>query len=286
MATKVEKSNFTNYLNEARSWETDKVKTLEKSRKVAWIIAISAGVLAFLSVIAVAMLTPLKTAVPYVIRVDNATGAVDIVTSQVDSKTNYDEIMNKYHIQWYVRWREGYSRSLISDFYKNVGLTSSREEQNKYAQLINPKNPESPINVYGDEATINITIKSTSFIKENVALVRYTKELNQGSSSTLSHWAATIVFQYTGTPMSEQDRAINPLGFQVIEYRNDPDQEISEKSQVRGQLPSANMPAITSGSAAIPQNSGSVMQKLEMPRQQGAVNSAVSPNTQTVPAIR
>ncbi len=278
MATKVDKNNFANYLSEAKSWETNKVKTLESSRRTAWIVAVCAGAMAFLAIIAVAMLTPLKTAVPYVIRVDNATGGVDIVSSQVDGKTNYDEIMNKYHIQWYVRWREGYSRHLISDFYKNVGLTSSREEQNKYAQLINPKNPESPINVYGDEATINITIKSTSFIKENVALVRYTKELNQGSSRTLSHWAATIVFQYNGTPMSEKDRAINPLGFQVIEYRNDPDQEVSETSTARA------LPAASAVAGTIP-NQGSVTQQLA-PLPQSAVNPAVSPTTQTVPAIR
>jgi type IV secretion system protein VirB8 len=38
-----------------------------------------------------------------------------------------------------------------------------------------------------------------------------------------SHWAATITFKYSNAPMKEKDRAINPLGFQVTEYRNDPD---------------------------------------------------------------
>jgi type IV secretion system protein VirB8 len=38
-----------------------------------------------------------------------------------------------------------------------------------------------------------------------------------------SHWAATITFKYSNAPMKENDRAINPLGFQVTEYRNDPD---------------------------------------------------------------
>jgi type IV secretion system protein VirB8 len=94
--------------------------------------------------------------------------------------------------------------------------------------LIARANPSSPLNVYGDSGNATITIKSTSFLKDNVALVRYTKEVKDTMNNGLTHWAATIVFQYAGTPMSEHDRAINPLGFQVVEYRNDPDQEISE----------------------------------------------------------
>lgn len=249
MVTKVEKKNFENYLAEAKSWETDKLQALEKSKRTAWIITICSGVLAFLSVMAVAMLTPLKTAVPYVIRVNDVTGSVDVVNALVDGKTTYDETMNKYHVQWYVRWREGYSKHFVSDYYKNVGLTSSPTEQDKYSQGISPQNPESPLNVLGDKGTINITIKSTSFIKSNVALVRYTKEIRNGGPISLTHWAATVVFKYSGTPMSEQDRAINPLGFQVIEYRNDPDQEVSEKPS----LPRASLtPMATPALHAVP----------------------------------
>lgn len=248
MATKVEKKDFAKYLAEAKSWETDKVQSLEKSKRLAWIIATSAGALAFLSVIALAMLTPLKTAVPYVIRVNNATGGVDVVNALVDGKTNYDEAINKYHVQWYVRWREGYSRNMISDYYKNVGLMSTREEQSRYGQLISSKNPNSPLNVYGNDITATITVKSTSLIKPNVALVRFIKEVADGSSHSITHWAATIVFQYAGTPMSEQDRAINPLGFQVLEYRIDPDQEISEKETPQ----SVAVPATPSTSRTVP----------------------------------
>ncbi|PKO47053.1 MAG: virB8 family protein [Betaproteobacteria bacterium HGW-Betaproteobacteria-22] len=233
MATKVEKAHFESYLAEAKSWESDKVHALQKSARTAWIVTIFFGVLAVLSVVALAMLTPFKTAVPYVIRVDNATGSVDIVNALVDGKTTYDEVMNKYHIQWYVRWREGYSKPIVSDYYKNVGLTSVPAEQAKYVEIMRPSNPNSPLNVLGEKGVINIAIKSTSFIKQNVALVRYTKEVVNGSSRNLSHWAATIVFKYSGTPMAESDRAINPLGFQVLEYRNDPDQEVSGLTSTR-----------------------------------------------------
>ena len=73
-------------------------------------MATASGTVAFASVMAVAMLTPLKTVEPYVIRVDNSTGIVDVVESLRDGETNYDEAINKYFTQWYVRYREGYSK--------------------------------------------------------------------------------------------------------------------------------------------------------------------------------
>jgi type IV secretion system protein VirB8 len=39
-----------------------------------------------------------------------------------------------------------------------------------------------------------------------------------------------LVFKYSGAPMTEKDRAVNPLGFQVTEYRNDPDSSVTSDS--------------------------------------------------------
>ena len=229
MNPKVNKQDFENYLREARTWETDKVQEIEKSRKIAWRVATASSTVAFASVMAVAMLTPLKTVEPYVIRVDNSTGIVDVVESLRDGETNYDEAINKYFTQWYVRYREGYSKELAEDYYSYVGILSSGPEQLKYYDFFNPKNKLSPLIVYGEYAKVKIRIKSTSLINPNVALVRYVKDVMRGSDKQeSSHWAATITFKYSNAPMKEKDRAINPLGFQVTEYRNDPDAFITD----------------------------------------------------------
>jgi len=229
---KVTKDNLERYLSEARSWETDKVKALEKSRKIAWVIASCAGLLTFFAIMAVAMLSPLKTVQPYVVRVDNATGAVDIVSALTGAPTKYDEAVNKYFLQSYVRWREGYSKQLAAEFYTNVGLMSAGEEQRKYFDFFNPRNPKSPINLYGDQARIVIKIKGISFITPSIALVRYLKTVEGDNLAPVNtHWAATIAFQYSAAAMSERDRLINPLGFQVTEYRNDPDEQVTASIQ-------------------------------------------------------
>lgn len=227
--TKSEKSDLQAYFNEAKSWETSRVKELLDSRKTAWRVAGVAAVLAIIAVGAVAGLTPLKEVSPYVIRVDNSTGVVDVVEALTDGKTNYEEAVNKYFTQWYVRYREGYSKDLAEEYYYNVGLMSNSIEQQKYYQAFNPKNPQSPLNVYGPYAKVKIRIKGTSFISPHVALVRYVKEVERGlDKPQATHWAATITFKYTKAPMSERDREVSPLGFQVTEYRNDPDAVIPE----------------------------------------------------------
>lgn len=229
-STHVTKDDYGLYLKEARSWETDRVSQTEKSRKIAWRIAIVSAAVALMSVLAVVMLTPLKSVEPFVIRVDNSTGIVDAVSGLDDARENYSEAINKYFTQWYVRYREGYSKELAESYYHNTGLMSASGEQQRYHQFFNPKSPASPLNVYGDHARVNVRIKSTSFINPNVALVRYTREITRGSDRpAVSHWAATITFHYSSAPMSVQDRGINPLGFQVTEYRNDPDSGVSEK---------------------------------------------------------
>ena len=108
---------------------------------------------------------------------------------------------------------------------------SSTQESQKYYNFFNPKNPQSPLNVYGQYAKVKVKIKGVSFINDNVALVRYTKDIERGSDKPqTTHWAATVTFRYTKAPMGDKDRGINPLGFQVTDYRNDPDMALDNSA--------------------------------------------------------
>lgn len=265
------------YFEEAKSWETDRNKQLRRSVRTAWTTTAAFGVLALCALVAVAGLTPLKQTELRVIRVDNSTGIVDVVNALKDGKENYDEAVNKYFIQWYVRYREGYTRDLAEEYYYNTGLMSGGVEQQRYFASFNPKNPLSPLNVYGAYAKVKIKVKSTSFISPTVALVRYTKEIERGSDrAQITHWAATVTFRYTSAPMAERDRAVNPLGFQVTDYRNDPDTGVDVGSDPLAvpQTGQAETP-----SATVTMAPG---ERVEVP----AIAPAPAPTGGTVPAIR
>jgi type IV secretion system protein VirB8 len=223
--------DFDKYLKEARSWETDRVQAERRSRRVAWAVAGGFGVLAAMGVGGTVLMATRPPAPPSVIRMNDTTGIVDILSTITDAKATYAETVDKYFLGLYIRYREGYTRELAEEYYYNVGLMSCAFEQQKYYKDFEPRNAKSPIRVYGDSGKIRTQIKSTSFIQPGYALVRYVKEITRGNDEpTVTHWAATVRYAYAGAAsMSERDRGINPLGFQVCEYRNDADSLVVER---------------------------------------------------------
>lgn len=212
------------YYQEATSWELDRERANTRSKIVAWWIAGGASVIAALSVIAVMLLTPLKQVEPFVIRVDNTTGIVDVVKSLRNSTTEYNEAITKYFIAEYIHAREGYSRPLAESNYSAVTLMSDTNERRQYEVYFDPiKNPKSPLNVYNTNGSVEAKIKSISFLKKNTAAIRYLRVQHVGTTTTQSDWIATVNFRYVNSPQSEQAREINPLGFLVADYRTDPE---------------------------------------------------------------
>lgn len=69
------------YFDKARRLDQDRLISAERSRRLSWFVAVVASAIAAFSRAAVAALTPLKTVEPFMIRVDNATGIIDVVSA-------------------------------------------------------------------------------------------------------------------------------------------------------------------------------------------------------------
>lgn len=211
------------YFDKARRFDQDRLIQIERSSRIAWAIAIVASVIAGASVFAVAGLTPLKTVEPFVVRVDNSTGIVDVVSALSSAPGTYDEAITRYFAAKYVRAREGYVWSEAEQNFRTASLLSTQPEQARFAALYRGNNPKSPQNLYGSGATARIRIASISLINANVVSVRYQRTITRGDEVRTSHWVATLTFAYVSAPMSSVDRLVNPLGFVVSEYRADPE---------------------------------------------------------------
>lgn len=211
------------YFERVRRFDQERLIQLERAARIAWSVAIMAGILAGASIFAVAGLTPLKTVEPFVVRVDNSTGIVDVVSALTATAGTYDEAVTKYFAAKYVRAREGYVWSEAEEIFRTVALLSTQPEQARFAALYRGSNPESPQNIYGRGATARINIASISLINQNVVSVRYMRTITRGDDVRTTHWVATLTFSYANVPMSSTDRLVNPLGFAVSEYRADPE---------------------------------------------------------------
>lgn len=221
----MKKTDVEQYISEARSFDEDRVIISRRITRASLLIAGIAVIVSIAASLAVITLLPLKTVEPFVIRVDNSTGIVDIVEALKEgSTTTFDEAVTRYFVAKYVRAREGFNANEMQANFQVVSLLSSAEEQNRFAQWYGASNPESPQFLYKN-AIATISIKSISFINESMAQVRYYKTVrdNDTNKDVITHWVAILTFRYVNIPMSIQNRLINPLGFIIYEYRTDPE---------------------------------------------------------------
>jgi len=213
------------YLEAARTWEYDRMHSAIQSRRVAWTVAAGACVLAVVSVGTIAVLMPLKTVVPYVIRVDRSSGETEIVTAlKGPQPRTYDDAVNRYFIAQYVRLREGWLGDAARENAYTVMLMSQQTESGRYLAGVESSNKNAPSNLYGDKGYVSIAIRSISYLSPTVAQVRFSKIITMGQNTPVAqNWNAILTFKFTTAPEHEKDRNINPLGFQVVNYRSDPE---------------------------------------------------------------
>jgi type IV secretion system protein VirB8 len=212
------------YFDEAKSWNADRLRAAERSRKLAWAMAACASLVAVAAVGAVAALTPLKTVEPYVVRVDRTTGSVDVMSAlKSQAPVTYEEAVTKHFLAQYVRAREGWLAPAAEADFRQVSIMSTPGEQERWAAAFRPANPLSPQVLYGADGEAQVDIRAISFVSDGVANVRFHRTVRLGEQTTDSDWIATVAFTYTKAPMAEADRLRNPLGFQVTSYRSDPE---------------------------------------------------------------
>lgn len=219
------------YFEQAISWD-EEIYRKERESKQRW--RITAGVFAAISlsaVIALAGLTPLKTAVPYVIKVEKTTGIVEVLDPLEARTVEIDEAVSKHFIVQYLNAREQYSVQTREKNYITVGKMSSEKVFAEYRQQFDPDNPDSPLNLYGEDATVTCWIRGFAPINEDTYIVRIKRTVRRATELRESYWMVTLSFEYLMEPKTESDRIDNPLGFQVTAYSKNP--EIMEEVEVK-----------------------------------------------------
>jgi type IV secretion system protein VirB8 len=216
------RTDFKAYLEESRGLERDFLAELVRSRRIAWRIAGVACAVLALALVGFLFLLPLKRVEPFVVRVDNATGGVDIVTMLTDAPAAYGEVVNKYWLNRYVLCRESYDYQTIQETYDTTVLLSAASVQREFRTLFD--GPQARDKVFGDRLRFVVRVLSITPAKDT-AVVRFvrTRRTDDPSQDQEEHLVATLGFQFVAAPMKETDRLVNPLGFQVTSYRVDPE---------------------------------------------------------------
>lgn len=222
-AKKVKSEEMASYLKESRGLERDLLSEVMRSRKAAWNVSKFLGLIAIGGIAAGVAGLWRDAPPPLILRVDNATGAVDTVTAMRVHETSYGEVVDQYWLNQYVLNRESYDYNTVQLNYDTTALLSSPPMQQEYGKLF--EGPGARDAVFANKVRIVVSIRSIQPNNRGQATVRFTtREIaSNGQAPIVRNMIATIGYTYVNAPMSTQDRRINPLGFQVTSYRVDPE---------------------------------------------------------------
>ncbi|WP_081080978.1 virB8 family protein [Burkholderia territorii] len=218
------------YYREARSWERTRVEAIMRSERRAWIVALSAILMAIASLAALAALTPLKQAVPFLVYVDRFSGNTE-VREAMNARVQFSDILDKHWVMQYVIGRERYDWNLLQSDYERILAMSGPTPSREYRQLFD--GPGAIHKTLGRTQEYAVNVLSVSLAPHaantsGVATVRFDKiqrNLETGIAvGAAAHYVATIGYEYQPSVFTTEKKLIvNPLGFVVTTYRVDPE---------------------------------------------------------------
>ena len=227
--------NLMEYLSEATSWDADRRMQESRSQRCAWMVAGAALFTTCTATLALLAMFPLQRVEPYVIRVDNTTGVVDVVPGYSGNSAP-SEILTRYLLTHYISTCERFNLGTAEEDYSECGAFHSAPRNLQWAALWATTNPDSPLNKFKDGTTVRVNIQSVSFFaratgRTDLAQVRFIKTTRRAGTGPelLTHWNATVHYAYGKSPTDLRARQWNPLGFRIIDLQTEP--ELAEPSE-------------------------------------------------------
>ncbi|MGV8958876.1 MAG: virB8 family protein [Stenotrophomonas sp.] len=221
----------------AVSYELTVADMARRSERRAWWVASASLLMSLALAGGYYYMLPLKEKVPFLVMADAYTGNATVArlsgTFRGETITA-NEAINRSNVAQYVLARESFDSAVMGLRDWDLVFTMSSEpvaatQRQRYAN----NNPQNPVYVYGASKAIRIKILSItplgaepngSFRGASVRIQRSLLDKRTGVAQFLDNQLVTMRFEYRNDlALSEQDRILNPLAFQVTEYRVDND---------------------------------------------------------------
>ena len=213
-----------NFTAAALDFERSKINDLKARNDILKFISIAAVLVGIIGVSTAFVATlARKEPEPFVLKVDQSTGATEVMRSIKDTSEKYDEVVNRYWLAQYIRTCESYDWFTISEQFEACKLMSSDDVAKEYSRRIQA--PDSALTILKDKGKISIKIVSIAFFGDT-ASIRFTSQKTNPSGENLDgapvqKKLATVAYQFKSGHMTDQQRLINPLGFKAESYRVD-----------------------------------------------------------------
>jgi type IV secretion system protein VirB8 len=233
------------YLREAVSWDADRAALQARSTRRAWQIAIGACVLTGMALLTLMLLMPLKRVEPFVIRVDNSTGIVDVVPVFA-GQAQMPEAVTRYFLTHYVATCERFNFATAESDYEECAAFQGAARNQAWMAAWDRTNPDSPLNRYRDGTTVSVEVSALSFLERSsgvldLAQVRYIKARRPAGTGAedITHWIATVQYAYAAPSRDARMRRWNPLGLRIVDFHSEPEVQPEHAETVQRQAPGA-----------------------------------------------
>jgi type IV secretion system protein VirB8 len=204
------------------NWHEERYDTLIVQRNILFLLLMVFLILSITTIIAIAVVIESKRFDPFVIQVDETTGMARIVDPTTSETLEANDSLARYFIKKYIIARETYNPVDFDTQAKQVIRVLSAGNI-FWSYVTSLKNEATnPAILYGQKNTTSLTVKSWSKLDTKKYMVRFAVMENAGSQMT-RHKIAIVDFDYVPMELTESDRDLNPIGFQVKGYRVDDD---------------------------------------------------------------
>lgn len=212
------------------NWYADKYQSLVVWRNWLFVVVLcSLGAVVFMTFSQLYFL-PLKTVKPFVIQIDEKSGLTQVVTNDLVRDYNANQELVKHFAINYIFARENYNYLLVEEMYKKVRLLSSPQVYSTFRDAISQANPSSPFNRFGVNVQRTVSLQSFNLQNPNKkkredSIVQARLIVTEASSNRSPVRYTVQVTMSCGFKrdlvLDENQRLINPLGFQVLSYSVD-----------------------------------------------------------------
>lgn len=212
------------------NWYEDRFQTTIVQRNLLFLAVILLLLIIFASVFTILEVSSSRTVKPFVVEIEDKSGIPNVIRPYIPAQfTNqyaYDEAIRRYFLLKYLRAREEYNYHTFNrDYFTVVRSMSDKEIYSQFRTDLYSSGSGSPL-TYADRGKISITIRSIKHLppssgKGYLVQVAFVRNITSPGKTYSENKIATIGYDYRDLSMNDEEREINPLGFQVISYRVD-----------------------------------------------------------------
>jgi type IV secretion system protein VirB8 len=204
-------------------WGLNRYSTVIAQRNVLLVFTLVLLITISISILAIFKISTSSAIEPFVIEIEEKSGIVQLVDPVTVEQYSANETLNNYFITEYIKTREVFDpHNYNYNYYIKVRLFSSSNVYGEFRNYIRSQNLDDLFNIYSNYAKNEFKIRSIQKLGNDSVQVRFTVEsIRKDGGSIKKNKIVIMSYRYASLEMDDQQRYINPLGFQVISYRVD-----------------------------------------------------------------